>query len=215
MDEATLTHAREPFFTTKGIGKGTGLGLSMVHGLAEQSGGSLALSSVVGRGTVAEIYLPEAEGVSLEDSSPVEACALPQRDRLRVLVVDDDLLVRSSVTDLLEELGHAVVQVGSGAEGLAAFKADPGFDVILTDHAMPHMTGLHFAALIREIVPLQPIILASGYAEIPEGMDLSLPRLRKPYSQAALARMLAEVVPVDEPKPQTGLVLPFRQRQSV
>ncbi len=217
MDEATLARAREPFFTTKGIGKGTGLGLSMVHGVAEQSGGALVLRSTVGSGTVAEIYLPESEhpAATMDEAVPDASPTGMARDRLRILVVDDDLLVRSNVTDQLEELGHVVVQVGSGPEGLAAFQADPGFDVILTDHAMPYMTGLQFAALVREIVPLQPIILASGYAEIPEGTKLNLPRLRKPYSQAALARMLAEVVPAARPRPQSGHVLPFRQRQSL
>lgn len=214
MDETTLMRAREPFFTTKGVGKGTGLGLSMVHGLAEQSGGGLTLASAPDRGTVAEIYLPEAEGVVLAAPAPVEIGEAGPRDRLRVLLVDDDVLVRASVTELLEDLGHAVVQVGSGAEGLTAFQADPGFDVIITDHAMPQMTGVQFAAAIREIVPLQPIILASGYAEIPEGTRLNLPRLRKPYHQAALARILSETVPPGRnPSIPAGLVVPFRPRQ--
>src|SRR5437667_1405377 len=112
MDEETLRHAQEPFFTTKGVGKGTGLGLSMVKGLAEQSGGMLLLKSRIGEGTTAEIWLPASE----EEKAAVPHAAEPSRSvsrssrSLSVLVVDDDLLVLDSIAAMLDDLDHAVIE---------------------------------------------------------------------------------------------------------
>ncbi len=211
MDEVTLARAREPFFTTKGVGKGTGLGLSMVHGLAQQSGGVLVLMSRLGQGTTAEIWLPLAESASscaLLAPSPTEP---PLLDPLRILVVDDDRLVLDSTVELLEDLGHIVVSASSGREGLDLFRREGRFDLVMTDQAMPQMTGVQFATLLREEAPGQPIVLASGYAEIPEGTSLDLPRLRKPFDQAALSRVVAEAVPG---KSRSRQVLPFRQKHT-
>ena len=141
MDGHTLARAREPFFTTKGVGKGTGLGLSMVHGMAEQSGGKLRLKSKLGHGTVAELCLP----VARNSSASVEGSGLSsdpaQSRKLVVLSVDDDPLVALNTTALLEELGHEVYAASSAAAALDVLKAK-NIDLLITDQAMPAMTGL-------------------------------------------------------------------------
>lgn len=211
MDEATLARAREPFFTTKGVGKGTGLGLSMVHGLAEQSGGVLILKSQVGEGTTAEIWLPVAATATTCALLPTYQPPVGSHEPLRVLVVDDDALVLMNTVEMLEDLGHTVVSASSGREALDLYRRDGAFDLVMTDQAMPQMTGVQFATQLRDLAPDLPIILASGYAEIPEGTALDLPRLRKPYQQGLLVRMIAETVPT---KVRASQVVPFRARLS-
>jgi signal transduction histidine kinase len=188
MDEATLAKAAEPFFTTKGLGKGTGLGLSMVQGLAAQSGGALLLASVPGQGTTAEIWLPavEARREAVDLLPPVTA-ASPARRSLRILAVDDDALVLTNTAAMLEDLGHRVTTAPSAADALAAFAAAPdAFDLVVTDHAMPQMTGAQLAAALKDRRPQLPILIATGYAELPTDASRRLPRLSKPFSQAEL-----------------------------
>ena len=141
MDAATLAHAIEPFFSTKGLGKGTGLGLSMVHGLAAQSGGALFLSSTQGVGTQAELWLPTAnEEASINDKPQVEA--VPATRPATVLLIDDEELVRVGTAEMLMDLGYAVVQVGSGAEALGILRSGAvQIDMIVSDHLMPVMNG--------------------------------------------------------------------------
>jgi nitrogen-specific signal transduction histidine kinase/CheY-like chemotaxis protein len=193
MDEQTLKRATEPFFTTKGVGKGTGLGLPMVHGLMAQSGGAMQIVSQVGEGTVVRLWIPaDREGVIFPDSVP-EVRAQGQLS-CRILVVDDDPLILSSTAALLEDLGHSVVEASSAISALNILRADTKVDVIVTDHAMPQMTGLALAGIIREQWPWIPIILASGYAELPVADDISLPRLAKPYRQSELASCIGNVL---------------------
>jgi PAS domain S-box-containing protein len=197
MAEGTLKRATEPFFTTKGVGKGTGLGLSMVHGLAEQSGGTLILKSTLAEGTTAEIWLPAAEAGSTEagpspSRSAAEAGLSQLRKPMTILVVDDDPLVLSNTAAMLEDLGHIVVPVGSGEAALEQLE-NRMFDLILTDHAMTGMTG---AQLVREIgstYPNMAVIIATGFAELPDDIS-AIPRLRKPYSQADLIEVLARAI---------------------
>ena len=197
MDEVALARAAEPFFTTKGPGKGTGLGLSMVHGFAVQSGGALLLSSRPGSGTTAELWLPRTnEPVrDAEISQPSSASAsVPAARSLRVLLVDDDPLVLVGTTGMLEELGHDEVHaVASGEAALAVLRRDGNFDLLLTDHMMPGMTGMQLAARARSFHPTLPILLASGFAEIDGMKPLEWPRLRKPYSLSDLSAALAAV----------------------
>ncbi|WP_372422255.1 PAS domain S-box protein [Salinarimonas chemoclinalis] len=196
MDEATLARAVEPFFTTKGPGKGTGLGLAMVYGLAEQSNGRLALASAPGAGTTAEILLPIAHAPF--DAEPVRApepapAAVAGR-RLRVLVVDDDALVLMGSSTMVEDLGHEPIEAGSGAAALAILDAGTPIDVVLTDQAMPGMTGLQLAQAVRARRPRLPLVLATGYAELPEGAESAVDaRLAKPFGQDELMRVLARV----------------------
>ncbi|CDZ34638.1 response regulator [Neorhizobium galegae] len=189
MDEATVTRAAEPFFTTKGPGKGTGLGLSMVHGLAAQSGGILDLSSVKGEGTTVSLWLPVAENVaaaaSPEATSQDAAPNLPQA--LTVLVVDDDSLVSMGTSAMLEDLGHVATEASSAAAALEILGSGGKFDLVITDHAMPGMTGAELARRIIASYPGLPVILASGYVELHEDHGLSdLLRMTKPFTQEQL-----------------------------
>jgi len=190
MDAETMRRATEPFFTTKGIGKGTGLGLSMVHGLAQQSGGELRLTSRPGEGTIAEIWLPVAEAHIVTETTspaPTHADPAPTDRKLVVLAVDDDALVLMNTVAMLEDLGHVVVNAMSGAEALEKLR-DTAVDLVVTDHAMPGMSGSELAEAIRRERPDLPIILATGYAELPPGGNERLPRIGKPFSQADLER---------------------------
>ena len=140
MDAETLARASEPFFTTKGVGKGTGLGLSMVHGMAEQMSGRLVLSSKLGEGTSAEIWLPAIDGAA-QPAGVVAGAPDPQASerRFRVLAVDDDRLVLFNTVAMLEDLGHVAVEAGSGAEALELLRGQD-FDLVITDQSMPKMT---------------------------------------------------------------------------
>ncbi|MBY5360214.1 PAS domain S-box protein [Rhizobium leguminosarum] len=194
MDAKTLEQAITPFFTTKGVGKGTGLGLSMVQGLASQSGGRLIMKSSLGEGTTAELWFPVA---SVEQATEAAADRPQQEDnaarRLRIVAVDDDGLVLMNTTLMLEDLGHTVFEAMAGPEALDILRKQQ-VDLVICDHAMPRMTGSQLADAIRSEWPEMPIILATGYAEIPEGAGIAnLPRLGKPFSQAQLAEAISRI----------------------
>ena len=190
MDESTLAKATEPFFTTKGPGKGTGLGLSMVHGLAAQSGGRLRIRSELHSGTIVELWLPRARTMPVALARSAAAPA-PGSRPCRVLLVDDDVLVIEGTSAMLEDLGHSTIEAHSGADALAKLAAGLAVDVVITDHAMPGMTGLELAARIRSGYPALPIILATGYAELPEDPAAhGLLKLAKPCSQQDIARAI-------------------------
>ena len=192
MDEVTLSRAREPFFTTKGVGKGTGLGLSMIHGFAQQCGGSLVISSEPGHGTTVSLWLPVAgesdappDGMDpIVDAMPL-TCDLP----LVILAVDDDDLVLTNTAGLLEEMGHTVFQAGSAADALRMLQQGE-VDLVITDHAMPRMTGAELAEVIEAEHPGLPVIIITGFAELPPQATKRL-RLDKPFKQADLARMVS------------------------
>jgi signal transduction histidine kinase len=189
MDEMTLAKATEPFFTTKGPGKGTGLGLSMVHGLAAQSGGVLRIESKPNAGTVLELWLPKAQtpAVAAAAAAP-KKIPEPQLGACRILIVDDDQLVMTGISAMIEDLGHTAIEAHSGAEALAKLASDLNVDVVITDHAMPAMTGLQLAKNIQESYSGIPIILATGYAELPiDPASLGMIRLAKPCNQYDIA----------------------------
>jgi PAS domain S-box-containing protein len=194
MDEETLARATEPFFTTKGTGKGTGLGLSMVHGMAEQLGGQLILHSKPGEGTAAEIWLPAAERPVEIDVPEAPSPAIERMRPLTILAVDDDALVLANTCAMLEDLGHTVFLAYSGEQALEKFERTSAIDLVITDHAMPKMTGTDLAERIQARRPDVPIILATGYAELPVGTAARLPRLSKPYRQDALAHAIINAV---------------------
>ncbi len=185
MDPETLARAMEPFFTTKGVGRGTGLGLSMVHGLTSQLGGAFQLQSRPGEGTTAEIYLPVAHDVAPAQTAAIEPGEQPKNELkpLKLLAVDDDGLVLFGTVALLEDLGHEVIEAGSGAQALAILSMHDDIDLVITDQAMPNMTGVALAREIHRTRPDLPVVLASGYAEMPEGAKQDIvARLEKPFS---------------------------------
>jgi len=193
MDRDTLLKAIEPFFSTKELGKGTGLGLSMIHGLASQLKGDLKLTSELGKGTRAELWIPISTSEITNDSAAIEVSAGPTASASgpkRILLVDDDPLIAMSSADMLMDLGHDVVEAHSGKEALEHLGDGTGFDLLITDYSMPGMTGGDLAIAVRHIVPKLPILIASGYAELPPGVDLDVARLGKPYTQDQLEREL-------------------------
>jgi len=197
MDDATLKRAAEPFFTTKGLGKGTGLGLSSVYGMAKQSGGAIAISSRVGVGTTVELWLPLADRADRRVLGPVGAAAKEDCARTRacsILLVDDDPMVAETTVGMLEVLGHRVKVASSGGRALEILVADTSVDLVITDYAMPGMTGKELALRIRETRPNLPVVLASGYAELAAQDDSGLPRLDKPYALDKLASVIGAMV---------------------
>ena len=190
MDAETLQKATEPFFSTKELGKGTGLGLSMVHGLARQLNGALRLTSEVGLGTQAELWLPVTD-IAAKAEKPLAAEPKEKAEKITILVVDDDALIAMSTVCLLEDLGHDVIEANSGDHALKILRDGRIVDLLVTDYSMPKMNGAQLAAAAREIRPELPILLATGYADLPAGSPLSLPRISKPYQQDQLE---AEIV---------------------
>lgn len=192
MDSETLKRCTEPFFTTKEMGKGTGLGLSSVHGLAVQSGGGLRIMSEPGNGTMVQLWFPVSSALSTGGAGKQQEDRAHAAESQQILVVDDEPLVGLLTKSMLEELGHAVTLVQSAAAALDLLHADTRFDLVITDHAMPVMTGSALAEEIRRHFPEIPIILATGYAEVPPTVALSsLQRLTKPYDIEQLAVALA------------------------
>jgi PAS domain S-box-containing protein len=192
MDEATRAQAQEPFFTTKGIGKGTGLGLSMVHGFTAQSGGAMKIESEPGKGTSVTLWLPRAKKGAKTTNAETPA-AQPSGERsFRVLLVDDDILVSMGAADMLLDLGHSVTEAQSGAHALKLLESDAPFDVVVTDYAMPGMNGFELAQRIKARHPRLPIVLATGYAELPADRSIEFGHLSKPYTAKDLAAALAK-----------------------
>jgi PAS domain S-box-containing protein len=192
MTPEILKRAIEPFFSSKPLGKGTGLGLSMVHGLAVQLGGTLQLSSAVGKGTTATLVLPVATSAP-EAEGPVPSAKKVNRSAV-ILFVDDDPLIAMSTTEMLEDLGHQVIGANSGPHALDILKSGQPIDLMVTDHVMPGMTGIELAAASRQVRPSLPILLATGYADLPEGAQVDLPRLAKPYHQDQLRDRLNQLL---------------------
>jgi signal transduction histidine kinase/CheY-like chemotaxis protein len=200
MNAETIARAAEPFFTTKGIGKGTGLGLSMVQGLAEQSGGKLRITSVLGRGTTVEILLPVVAPASREvliniaSESPL---VLSPSRRGTVLVVDDDALVLRSTSALLDDMGYSVLEAEDAEHALTHLEDSEHIDFVLTDHAMPGMTGLQLALRVQKLQPDLPIILATGYAELDGKIPSNVLRLAKPFRRADLENAISQAMALD------------------
>jgi PAS domain S-box-containing protein len=196
MSEETLARAKEPFFTTKGIGKGTGLGLSMVHGFTAQSGGVMDIASRPGSGTTVTLWLPRTSRSELLEpvaTGKTSAARVTARN-LRVLLVDDDILVSMGAADMLIDLGHSVAEAASAAQAFKLLESESPFDVVVTDYAMPGMNGYDFAVKLQQTHPRLPVVLATGYAELPTRTAIEFRRLAKPYSQADLAAALEAAV---------------------
>ena len=209
MDEKTLQRAMEPFFTTKGLGKGTGLGLSMVHGIAEQSGGWFTLRSRLGEGTTAELWLPVAEeqAPAMARGERALSDATTHQYALTVLAVDDDELVLTNTVAMLDDLGHHGIAVSSGKAALDILKQDASVDLVITDYAMPNMTGLELFVAIKKQWPDIPVVIATGFAEMAETYD-GLPKLAKPFTVAELHGTLDRIQLRRDP----GRILKFRTR---
>jgi signal transduction histidine kinase/ActR/RegA family two-component response regulator len=203
MDAATLARAVEPFFTTKPKGQGTGLGLAMAKGFAEQSGGRLKVASQPGQGATVTLWLPQAAAESREEGAPHRRpSVLPDR-RVRVLLVDDEPHVRAVLSEALRELGHVVEEASVGdmaLDCLATFHVD----VLVTDLAMPGMSGIELIRRARRLKPRLPALLVTGYAgdvsleQIAAEAELGpLMLLRKPIDPDELGDRIAALIHSD------------------
>jgi PAS domain S-box-containing protein len=193
-----LEKVLEPFFTTKEPGKGSGLGLSMVYGFAKQSNGAFRIKSDLGVGTTAELWLPKApdEAEAQERPAAEEVLLAPPRT-LRILLVDDHAEVRSTTAAVLADLGHEIVEASNGADALASLEArECDFDLLISDYAMPQLSGTDFLEKARKLCPGVPALIITGYAEAeaidgrPEGVEV----LQKPFTQKKLESALSRVV---------------------
>jgi signal transduction histidine kinase/CheY-like chemotaxis protein len=199
MTEDVRSRAIEPFFTTKPTGVGTGLGLSQVYGVVRESGGTLAIDSVPGRGTTVRLLLqvgtpPAARSDEGSQSPPTVSGARP-RDQTRVLVVDDDRLVRRLMTDGLRSLQYQVTACENGEQALATLDRER-FDLLLVDFAMPGMNGAEVASTAQNRQPGIKVLMVSGYADSAavEAALGSARLLRKPFDVAELGAAVAETL---------------------
>jgi len=183
MDEATIRHAIDPFFTTKPADKGTGLGLSMVHGFAVQSGGTLRLESTLGVGTKVSIILPLAA-----DQSPMARSSIGevQEGKAHILLVDDDVLVRRAVSEMLRDAGHSVADAGSVDAALALVASGGPIDLVITDYLMPDRNGGQLIAELRRLAPALPVLMITGHDSLTSDVPDSVPRLIKPFRATEL-----------------------------
>jgi PAS domain S-box-containing protein len=191
-----LEKVMDPFFTTKAIGKGSGLGLSMVYGFARQSNGAFRIDSALGEGTTAELWLPRASERAPREVPPPAAKKRkgPPR-KLSILLVDDHAHVRSTTAAVLSDFGHKVVEAADGTDALRVLREDCGFDLLITDYAMPHLSGTDLLRAAQEICPEVPALIVTGYAEAeairdrPQHVEI----LQKPFTPEALEGAIAQL----------------------
>lgn len=204
MDRETVERVFEPFYTTKAPGEGTGLGLSVVHGIIKSHGGAITVYSHLNEGTCFQVYLPvldqEAHEAVVETSPP------PTGHGERVLFVDDELTLAKLGAAILDQLGYTTRFTTDSMEALEYIKADPTqFDLVVTDMAMPHLTGMDLARSIHEIRPDLPIILTSGYIDPTSSQQFESAGISdvipKPPSIQTIARITHRVLQQRKPSP--------------
>jgi CheY-like chemotaxis protein len=197
MPEEVRRRALEPFFTTKGP-KATGLGLSVAYGTVQRYGGTLTLESTVGQGTTVEVSLPTASAATAVAKSSAVSPKAPNLP-LRILVIDDELQVRSTLAEMLEEQGHAVTQAPGGREGLSFLESNRELvDVVISDLGMPDMTGWDVAAAIQERWPGLPVGLITGWGETEitrEERSRVNFVINKPFDKAVLGETMSDIRP--------------------
>jgi PAS domain S-box-containing protein len=191
-----LEKVMDPFFTTKEVGKGSGLGLSMVYGFAKQSNGAFQIDSKLGSGTTAELWLPRAPEASLRVQAAVPESRPVKLRPLKVLLVDDHAEVRNTTAAVLQDSGHDVLEAASGKDAIEALKGRTcDFEILITDYAMPHLSGTEFLREARLLCPDIPALLITGYAQAemigdrPQGVEILL----KPFTPNALEAAMARV----------------------
>jgi signal transduction histidine kinase/ActR/RegA family two-component response regulator len=201
MDEATLSRAQEPFFSTKPQGQGTGLGLSMAKGFVEQSGGALSIETILGRGTTVHLWLPATTRTETLPISPVRP--LEREDRARqILLAGDETMIRETLAMSLEEIGYGVTVAADGQEAIDIIASGVPIDVVVADLSMPGIDGLAVIERARCHRPDLPAILLTGYAghgaQLAVGGSLNgaFTLVRKPVNAAQLADRIEAILAV-------------------
>lgn len=219
MSAEVMRRAIEPFFTTKSLAGGNGLGLSTVYGFAQQSGGCLTLASKPNRGATVRLYLPRAASAAQGQLQLPSVRAEPSTSH--VLLVEDDLLVRTQAGRLLTGLGYRVTVADDGPSALAALDAANDISLLMTDMAMPGgMNGRELAVRARRNRPALKVLLTSGYVEdagpLGSGPDTGAAFLPKPYRRAQLAAALSAALSRSQPfiPNRTGARRPVPERQA-
>jgi PAS domain S-box-containing protein len=197
MDAATLDRIFDPFFTTKEMGKGTGLGLATVHGIVMNLGGDIVVRSEVGKGTVFKVFIPQVHGKADSVEAVPEEVPLGQGERL--LLVDDEQAILEFSRQMLTRLGYEVTAMSNSKEALAAFTERPdAYDVIITDHAMPDITGAQLAAEVLRRQPGTPVVLITGFSEYVDAESAAkwgfAAFVQKPFTRATIAKVVRSIL---------------------
>jgi len=188
-----LPRVTDPFFTTKPAGRGTGLGLAMVYGTVKAHGGTLEIHSEVGLGTVIRLWFPAAETKTASEASVGPSAAIPERS-LRILVVDDDEIIRGIMPPMLEQLGHQVETASGGLEAIRRLAAGLEADLVILDHNMPGLSGADTLPRLLQLRPAIRIIISTGFLD--QNLKLlladfpSILTLHKPFSLAELRQVI-------------------------
>ena len=192
MDKQTLDRIFDPYFTTKEKGKGTGLGMAVVHGIVEDHGATIEVSSAPGQGTTFDIYFPITEKQVHRKEKPTAA---PPGGTERVFFIDDEPILVDLVKTMLAQLGYQVTGMSDPQEALEAFKENPDhYDIVITDLTMPGITGDRLAQKVSVIRPDVPILLCSGYVKNIGQQAFLSGFIRKPITLPNLARSVREAL---------------------
>lgn len=197
MDVVTRERAFEPFYTTKPIGTGTGLGLSMIYGFVQQTGGNVTLKSAPGAGTEVMLCLPRSDAGPGGAVEPSELLQRAAHDHA-ILVVEDELIVRMLLVEVLEEMGYRVVEAGTADEALSLLAEMERIDMLVTDVGLPGMNGRDLAEAVRQQHPGLPVLFATGYAERASDraafLDRGMEMIAKPFVIDELTAMIARMI---------------------
>ncbi len=198
MDEEVKSHLFEPFFTTKESGKGTGMGLASVYGTIKNHNGSVSVYSEPGEGTTFRIYLPVLKGYN-EKRKKTVSLDVPDIPPQRVLIIDDEDVVRGVLSEMLDGMGHSVYEASNGAEGVALYKENwREIDIVIVDMIMPRMNGRDAFLEMKKVNPDIRAILSSGFSLDEESQSMLtegvMGFIHKPYRKDELMEKMAEII---------------------
>ncbi len=198
MDKETLSKIFEPYFTTKEIGEGTGLGLALVHGIVQGHNGHIMVASEPGKGATFHVFLPRLDRASAASATLPEDTEA-ERGHEHILIVDDEQNIIRIAREILEDSGYQVSAHRTGTGALEQFQRQPDkFDLLITDMAMPGMSGVDLARQVMELKPSMPVILCSGHSDMVNrdqalAMGISA-YVAKPYFMSEMLRTIRSVL---------------------